>query len=598
MDTENMQIPTPPPLPPAVYLEIIFGPEAGRRHPLSVVELVIGRGEAADFVLDDPTVSRRHATVCFENGAYRLRDLGSANGTRIEGRAVEEATLTAGTTLELGGAILQLALGVAPAEAIATGPLHRQDTEKLPALDPPPEPLHEVPPDPAPRFLGMQRTRTSRSMAPSQLFAQLMSWLVVLCIAIGGVMLLLNLLEATVAFDGGGSEEALAISAPRQEKAQRVVTPPKKKKNDEDSSLGDVPVDDAPDVAQEKYAEAESARAAGNLQTALVILLEVTARYPEFQPSGASTVPEQVSELERDLAYAGILSWGNQVVADDGSDVVRLQHLLSELTTIPATERLYGEEAIQLADKARIRMRDLLENGERPTEEPEELAVVEDVRVDDVVESPEAAEDVIEGPSPEALEAIEAARGRADELYRSRAFSSAATRLLEVARTLPEGEEREELQSAANNLAAFEVNFSEARRLARMHGDLLQRAGALEKALQIDEKLAGKYIRELRTELADVLVDQATADLEAQRYEIAREHLERARGYDRSAREVSRLTTLFASKGASLLRAAKAAGEPGEKRRLAKYAQLMAAPESALEKESAALLDTLGGEAQ
>jgi tetratricopeptide (TPR) repeat protein len=326
--------------------------------------------------------------------------------------------------------------------------------------------------------------------------------------------------------------------------------------------------------------------------------MEVTARYPEFQPSGATTVPEQVSDLERDIAYAGILSWGNQVMADDQSDVVRLQHLLSELTTIPATERLYGEEAIQLADKARRRLRELVENGPQPPEEPEELAVVEVNDLADVVASPESAEDVVEGPSPEALEAIEAARSRADELYRTRAFSSAAARLQEVAETLPEGEEREALESDAASLVAFEASFSEARRLARKQGDHLQRAEALEKAMVLDGKLAGKYVSELRRELADVLVNQATADFEAQRYAIAREHLDRARGHDRSAREVARLSTLFAFRGASLLRAANEATDLGQKRRLAEYAQLLAVSGSALHKESTALLATLGGEAQ
>ncbi len=593
-----MQIPTPPPLPPAVYLEIIFGPEAGRRHPLTVAEMIVGRGEGVDFVIDEPTVSRRHAAIHFENGSYRLRDLGSMNGTRVEGHAVEEALLAPGGMVEMGGAILQLALGEAPAEAVSTSPLSNHDTIKLPVLDPAPEKQQEIPPDPAPRFLGMMRTRSSRSLAPSQLFTQLVSWLVVLCIAVGGVMLLLNLLEATVSFESGGSGEALAISTPRQDRAQRIVNPKKKKKNDEDSSLGDVPVDDAPDVAQEKYAQAEAARAAGDLQTALAILLEVTARYPEFQPSGATTVPEQVTELEREIAYAGILSWGNDVLADDLSNAVRLQHLLSELSSIPATERVYGEAAITLADKARRRLRELMENGDQPPEGPEELPVATVDEVADVVEAPDLSSDTIEELSAETLEAIDAARKRADELYESRAFSSAAARLQEVTETLPEGSDREELESAVVNLVAFEVSYSEARRLARKQGDLLQRAEALEKAMRLDDKLARKYVRELRTELAEVLVEQATLDFEAQRYEIAREHLDRARGHDRSAREVARLDTLFAFRGASLLRAAKVANDLGEKRRLAKHARLLGSAGSALHKESTALIESLGGETE
>jgi len=444
----------------------------------------------------------------------------------------------------------------------------------------------------------MQRTVSSRSLAPSHLFSQLVSWLVVLCIALGGVMLLLNLLDAGVSFGAGGSGEPLAISTPRQDRAQRVITPPKKKKNDEDSSLGDVPVDDAPDVAMEKYAEAEAAWKAGDLQTALAILLEVSARYPEFQPGGAATVPEQVSKLERSISYAGTLNWGNQVMADELTDTARLQHLLSELTTIPATEQTYGEEAIELAELARRRLRELVEQGDEIGEKVNELALPEPSQELDVVESPDSAAEVAEELSPEVREAIEGARSRADELYRARAFTSAATRLQEVAKTLPEGETRGELDAIAANLAAFEESFSEARMLARKRGDLLQRADALEKAIQLDRKLAGKYVNELRAELVGVLVDQATMELEAQRYQMARENLDRARSHDRADREVSRLSTLFAFRGASLLRSAKAASETGEKRRLARYANYLAAPDSTLHKETAALIETLGGEAQ
>lgn len=600
MDTESKSIPTPPPLPPAVYLEIIFGAETGRRYPLGATEMVVGRGEAADFILDDSTVSRRHAAVTFEAGSYQLRDLGSANGTRVDGRVVEQAAIVDGTTLGLGGTILQVGLGEAPAEAPATGPLHRQDTVKLPALDAPPEQQPEVPPDPAPRrrMLGLRRSSGSSALTPSPLFSQIVSWLVILCIVLGGVLLLLNLLETGIGFEAAGSGDTIAISAPRQDQAQRIVERPKKKKNDEDSSLGDLPVDDAPDVAQEKYVAAAAARAEGDLETALTILLEVSARYPEFQPSGARTVPEQVSELQRAIEYAGVLNWGRQVMDDEGTDVARLQHLLGELTSIPATEQRYGEEAIELADQARRRLREL---ASRPAESPAKAAEPQEPLPEeaaDVVESPAKAADQLEEPSSEDDEAVEVAQRRADELYRGRAFTSAASRLREVSATLPEGHVRGELEETVRTLLAFDESFGEARRLARKQGNSLQRVDALEKALRLDEKLSGKYVRELRNELAGVLVELASADLDAQRYESARDRLDRAHKRDRSAREVARLSTLFAFRGASLLRSARAASDPGEQRRLARGAQLLASPGSPLHKEAVALLESLGGEAE
>ena len=594
-----MHIPTPPPLPPAVFLEIIFGAEAGRRYPLGMSRLVVGRGEDVQFILDDPTVSRQHAAVWFEGGTYRLRDLDSANGTRVEGREVKEAVLTAGTTVELGGAILRVGLGEAADEAPATGPLYRQDTEKLPVLDAPVPEERETPPDQTPRrILGMQRSSSSRSLAPSPRFSQIVSWLVVLCIVMGGVMLLLNLLDAGVTFDTGGSGDTLSISAPRQDPAQQVVKPPQKKKNDEDSSLGDLPVDEAPDVAQEKYSEAEAARAAGDLQTALAILLEVGARYPEFQPTGNSTVPEQVSKLERAIAYAGILSWGNQVLADETSDAIRLQHLLSELTAIPATEREFGEVAIELADQTRQRLREVMAGDSHPQPKADEVQPPDPAEVVDIVEAADVPEALPEENSPAVEEALATARQRADELYQGRAFGSAASRLKEAAETLPTGDERSELEERAATLIAFEESFSEARRLARKQGEPLLRAEALERALGLDGKLAGKYARELRTELAVVLVEEAKKDFEREQYEAARQYLDRARKHDRSGREVSQLSTLFAFRGSSLVRAAKAAPDATQRRRLLGQARLLATPGSTLDKEVTILLDELGGEAR
>lgn len=594
-----MHIQTPPPLPPAVFIEIIFGAEAGRRYPLGMTELVIGRGEEANFILDDPTVSRKHAAVWFEGGTYHVRDLGSVNGIRIEGLVVEEAVVSAGTTIEMGGAILRVGLGEAADEASSTGPLHRQETEKLPVLEAPVLQEREVPPDPSPRrFLGIQRSSSSRGLAPSPRFSQIVSWLVVICFVMGGVMLLLNLLDAGISFEAGGSGDTLSISAPRKDPAQRVVKPPQRKRNDEDSSLGDMPVDEAPDVAQEKYSEAEAARAAGDLQTALAILLEVSARYPEFQPTGNNTVSEQVSRLERTITYAGILSWGKEVLADETTDSVRLQHLLSELTAIPATEPDYGEAAIELAEQTRRRLREVMEGSDGRPFVPDEERAPEPADVVDVVEVEQADDVVVEENSPAVEAALAKTLERVAELYQNRAFGSAASRLKEAALTLQPGDLRTGLEEKATVLVAFEESFSQARRLARKQGDPLPRVTALEQALRLDRELDGKYVRELRTELAVVLVEQAAKDFEAEHYERARKYLDRAIEHDRSGREVSRLSTLFAFRGASLLRAARTAKEVAQQHRLAHQAQLLAIPGSTLAKEVASLLDELGGEAQ
>ena len=65
------------------------GPLAGRRFPLDRETTLIGRGEDCDVRIDDPLASRRHAAVRREPWRYVLEDLGSRNGTLVNGEPVQ-----------------------------------------------------------------------------------------------------------------------------------------------------------------------------------------------------------------------------------------------------------------------------------------------------------------------------------------------------------------------------------------------------------------------------------------------------------------------------------------------------------------------------
>ena len=70
--------------------------------------VVIGRSSSCQLVLADDTVSRRHAELRIQDGCWLLRDLGSSNGTWVNGRRVVEAEVRPGDTLHLGGCVLRL----------------------------------------------------------------------------------------------------------------------------------------------------------------------------------------------------------------------------------------------------------------------------------------------------------------------------------------------------------------------------------------------------------------------------------------------------------------------------------------------------------
>lgn len=74
----------------------------GRTYPLSVGSTVIGRGDQANLRLPDVGISRRHARIDFNGGQVVLTDLGSTNGTSVNGQRVSAVALNPGDMVQLG----------------------------------------------------------------------------------------------------------------------------------------------------------------------------------------------------------------------------------------------------------------------------------------------------------------------------------------------------------------------------------------------------------------------------------------------------------------------------------------------------------------
>jgi hypothetical protein len=73
-----------------------------KRTVISGEQFVIGRSRECDLVLDDPNVSRRHAEIRREDGAWAIRDLGSTNGIKLNGRRSQGGPLSPGDEITLG----------------------------------------------------------------------------------------------------------------------------------------------------------------------------------------------------------------------------------------------------------------------------------------------------------------------------------------------------------------------------------------------------------------------------------------------------------------------------------------------------------------
>lgn len=83
-------------------LIIRSGPRTGERFILHGESATIGRTDEHPICLDDVTVSRSHAEVRWEGGAYRVVDLGSLNGTYLNQRRIEAETIRHGDELQVG----------------------------------------------------------------------------------------------------------------------------------------------------------------------------------------------------------------------------------------------------------------------------------------------------------------------------------------------------------------------------------------------------------------------------------------------------------------------------------------------------------------
>ncbi|MCC6337333.1 MAG: FHA domain-containing protein [Myxococcales bacterium] len=83
-------------------LVISEGKEAGREFLFDQDSVLIGRTSECDVILYDPGVSRRHARIFVENGEFFVEDVGSSNGTQVNGEVIKRQPLKDGDSISLG----------------------------------------------------------------------------------------------------------------------------------------------------------------------------------------------------------------------------------------------------------------------------------------------------------------------------------------------------------------------------------------------------------------------------------------------------------------------------------------------------------------
>lgn len=101
---EELGVNIEPPLPGSAALIVrrSGGLEAGDRYEINKPVTTAGRSADADILLDDITVSRKHAEFARTDNEVTLRDVGSLNGTYVNRDLVEKAVLRNGDEVQIG----------------------------------------------------------------------------------------------------------------------------------------------------------------------------------------------------------------------------------------------------------------------------------------------------------------------------------------------------------------------------------------------------------------------------------------------------------------------------------------------------------------
>ena len=98
------------PVPSGGSIRVLRGFYEGLEMPVDRDWMVIGRGRGADIVIAEPTMSRAHAAIGFDGARFFVQDLGSTNGTRVNGSREQKAVLKNGDEVQLGKLALAVTL--------------------------------------------------------------------------------------------------------------------------------------------------------------------------------------------------------------------------------------------------------------------------------------------------------------------------------------------------------------------------------------------------------------------------------------------------------------------------------------------------------
>ena len=168
------------------------GPAPGKNYSLTKNEIYLGRDITNDIVINDPEISRKHARLTLQAGGYLLEDLGSTNGTFVDGQRITGShSMAPGEVIMLGDNV-SLAYEASDYDPEATMAV-MQDEMPIP---PAPSPSYEPVPQPTPLTTGpISATPSPPVDRPAQPASNTRTWILAGC---GCLVLFLCLIAAGV----------------------------------------------------------------------------------------------------------------------------------------------------------------------------------------------------------------------------------------------------------------------------------------------------------------------------------------------------------------------------------------------------------------
>jgi len=383
----------PPPKASAV-LRILYGLERGKRFELVGNEFSIGRGEEADIVLADPTISEVHAVLYLMPDNARLRDAGSAAGLRVNGRIVDdEISLRDGAQIEIGGVVL--AFSYTPSEVHSEVSERASDDEERESDDEETTFTASEGGGPSVRIdtiekqirqVGFHRRGIRRIRIGSQrpMITQLISWFVIFTVVFTAMWVIRTILYDTVRIPEIASP---VVAASVQDETPNAVVPLSGalREDDEDRtpavdygmSYSPSPVE-TPDKARRTYDAAMQAWWNDEDDETLSILRSIKRDHPDFEPPLGESLDQLIEQVEMQSQYSDAVSRAATVTVAQTATAVELKGALEGLARIPPTDQRFGPVAELYRQGIQQKLNSL--------PDPSKASVGSDDEVDDDVE--------------------------------------------------------------------------------------------------------------------------------------------------------------------------------------------------------------------